>query len=567
MGQALPPELLANHAWRTQFSLNFSGEKVVDLFAGGGGASTGLEMALGRPVDVAINHDPDAISMHRVNHPHTRHYISDVYEVDPLEACEGSPVGHLHASPDCTHFSQAKGGQARKRALRSLSWVVHKWAGAVRPRIITLENVEQILQWSPLVAKRCRKTGRVLRLDGRVAAPGERVPVDQQFLVPDRRRKGHNWRHFVQGLRAMGYAVEWRSIPACVFGAPTTRKRLYLVARCDGQPIVWPSPTHAAIRGSRVKAYATGADCIDWSVPSQSIFGRPKPLAVNTLRRVAKGMGRFVLDAAKPFIVPIANYGAGDSVHSLDEPLRTITAWPKGGSFSLVAPTLVKFRFDSGGAPLTAPLPTITAGGACRRPAGAAHALGISVAFLAQHNNHRGSVPSSGRAITAPLSTVTVRGSQQGLVTARLAPDPLDLARATFRPVEPGAGLPGAMPAIVVAALRVAAFLAAYGDSEDRPFASLTLAERLELVTVRIDGERYLVVDIHLRMLQPRELYRAQGFPDSYEIERGHDGRVFTKSKQVHFVGNSVSPLPMAAIVAANHRQAGTAAEPAACVA
>jgi DNA (cytosine-5)-methyltransferase 1 len=544
MGQALPPDLIANLKWRTQYALNFTDELIVDLFAGGGGASTGLEMALGRPVDVAINHNPHAISLHQVNHPHTQHYISDVYEVNPLLACMGRAVGHLHASPDCTHFSQAKAGQARKRALRSLSWVVHKWAGLVRPRVITLENVEQILHWSPLVAKRCRKTGRVIKIDGSIAAPGERVPVDQQFLVPDRRRKGHNWRHFVNGLRKLGYAVEWRTLAASEFGAPTTRKRLFLVARCDGKPITWAKPTHAAKPRRGLRPLVSAAACIDWSLPTQSIFDRPRPLALNTNRRVAKGMRRFVLDAAAPFVVP-AGTGIG-------------------------APTLIQTSYGErkGQEPraldLFKPLGTVVAGGI-------KHSL--AVAYLAQHNNHRGTVPSAGRSIDEPMSTVTVRGSQQGLVTAHLA---------TLRRHSTGGDVRDTLPAItaggqhhalvqsqlepeeaatIQAALRVAAYLSEHDDTLQRPFASLSEAEQLELVTVIVDGVRYLIVDIHLRMLSPRELFRAQGFPDSYEIERGHDGRVFTKTQQVHFVGNSVSPLPMAALVAALHGEADAAAQ------
>ena len=245
----------------------------VDIFAGGGGASLGSEAGTGRPVTVAINHDEDAISMHRLNHPETEHYISDIYEVDPEDACAGRPVGHLHASPDCTHHSQASGGQPRRKALRSLSWVVHKWAGKVRPRIITLENVHQIVNWSPLVAKRCKSTNRVIKVDRTVAAPGEVVPVNEQFLVPDKSRKGHNWNRFIHGLRDLGYTVEWKLIKACDYGAPTTRERLFLIARCDNKPIVWPKKTHTG-DGSG-KPWVSIAKCIDWSVKSQSIFDRP----------------------------------------------------------------------------------------------------------------------------------------------------------------------------------------------------------------------------------------------------------------------------------------------------
>lgn len=550
-----------NLAWRTQFVMDFAGEIIVDLFAGGGGASTGIEMALGRPVDVAINHDPDAVSMHTVNHPHATHYVSDVYEVDPLKATGGRPIGHLHASPDCTHFSQAKGGQSRKQAIRSLSWVVHKWAGLVRPRVISLENVEQILQWSPLIAKRCKSTGRVIKVDDTVAASGERVPVQEQFLVPDRRRRGHNWGHFVEGLRRMGYAVEWRTLRACAYGSPTTRERLYLIARCDGQPIVWPEPTHAKKPARGQLKHRVAADCIDFSIPGRSIFERPKPLADNTLKRIAKGIDRFVLNAAEPFIVPIANYGRGEVVQPIDEPLRTVTAWPKGGSFAVAAPTLVQTGYGEapGQTPrvldLHNPLGTVVAGG-CK------HAL--VTAFMEQANT--GVV---GHPIDAPVSTIVGKGSTQRLVTAHLA----TLRRNCF-----GRGADEPVPTLTAGAehhalvectlspdqeagaLRVAAFLMHYYSTGgqwgalDKPLGTITTKDRLALVTVYVRGTPYVIVDIHLRMLQPRELYRAQGFPDSYIIDHGHDGRIFTKSKQVKFVGNSVSPLPMAAIVRANHQ-------------
>lgn len=571
---AKPPTDLA---WRTQFRMDFAGEINVDLFAGGGGASTGLEMALGRPVDVAINHDPDAISMHQANHPHAKHYLSDVYEVDPIDATEGRPVGHFHASPDCTHHSQAAGGQPRKRAVRSLSWVVHKWAGTVRPRVITLENVEQILHWSPLVAKRCKTTGRVITTDTvtcpktgrkshRVAEPGERVPVQQQFLVPDKRRRGHNWRHFVEGLRKLGYKVEWRTLRACDFGAPTTRERLFMVARCDGKPIVWPAPTHFKKPKRGQQRWRSAAECIDWTNPSRSIFDRPKPLADATMRRIAKGVQRYVLDAADPFIVPIANYGSGETVQPIGEPLRTITAWPKGGSFAVVAPTLVKFRFGHAGGRLDEPLPTITSGGGSKRPAGAAHAMGIATAYMAQMNGGYNTTP--GHDMRSPTSTITNKGSQQQLVTAHLATLRRNcIGRAANEPV-PTLTAGAEHHALVqctlspeheAGALRVAAFLMHYystgGQWSDitQPMPTVTTRDRLALVTVIVKGTPYVIVDICLRMLQPPELYRAQGFPGRYIFDRGHDGRRFSKSAQVKMVGNSVSPLPMCALAAANH--------------
>ncbi len=545
--------------FKTQYGLSFEGEINGDLFAGGGGASTGFELGTGQPVHFAINHNPDAISQHQANHPGTRHFTSDVFEVDPRQVIAefgGRPIGHLHASPDCTHHSQAAGGQPRKKAIRSLAWVIHKWAGRARPRIITMENVEQMMHWSPLVAKRCPKTGRVIKLDRTVAAPGERVPVQDQFLVPDKRRKGHNWQHFIQGLRAMGYAVQWRTLRACDYGAGTTRERLFLIARCDGQPITWPKPTHAQKPRAGQKKWRTAADSIDWQIPVPSIFTRKRPLADNTLRRIAKGIHKFVLTQADPFIVPIANYGTGESVQPVTEPLRTITAWPRGGSFSLVAPTIVSVAHGNSGGrreyPVNQPLGTVLAGGAT-------HA--VATAYMAQMNGGFNQTP--GHDLRKPVTTITNRGSQQQLVTAFMATLRNNCIGASAGQPLPTISAGGEHHALVqctlspeqeAGALRVAGFLMHYyseggqwGDLR-KPLGTITTKDRLALVTVTIKGQAYVIVDIGLRMLNPRELYNAQGFPPSYIIDHGHDGRRFSKTKQVLFVGNSVSPAPMAAL-------------------
>ncbi|SEJ56904.1 DNA (cytosine-5)-methyltransferase 1 [Pseudomonas linyingensis] len=585
--------------FRTQYTLPLleQDEEInVDLFAGGGGASTGLEMGLGRPVHIAVNHNPAAISMHEANHPGTLHLQTDVWEVDPVQVLAGRRVGWFHASPDCTHHSQAAGGQPRKKEIRDLSWVVIKWAGIATPRIISLENVKQIRQWGPLIAKRCKNTGRVMRLDGTVAAPGERVPRGEQFLVPDPKRKGSTWRRFLQQLEGLGYTVEHRVLRACDYGAPTSRERLFLVARRDGEPIAWPEPTHAAIPAKGQKPYRTAAECIDWSIHSQSIFDRKKPLADATMRRIAKGIQREVLQKAKPFIVPIANWSR-DAVLPVDQPLNTVTAWPRGGSFALASPHLVKFRFDEGGLPLNQPLPTITSGGNCKRPAGAAHAMGVATAFLAQANGGFNTTHSKG--LDEPMTTVTNTGSQQQLVTANMVtlrknaagrgmnePVPTLTAGAEHHAlvtahltamaqnvssIDPEQPLPTVLagaarfgvvectlsPEVEAGALRCAAFLVNYygnGDAREieQPLDTITTRDRLALVTVWIGGDPYLIVDICLRMLQPHELYQAQGFPPNYIITHGHDGRRFTKSEQVHMCGNSVSPPPMAAIARAN---------------
>ena len=350
--------------FKTQYGLGFNpqdDEIVVDFFCGGGGAGTGLEMGLGRTVNVAKNHSPQAISMHTVNHPGAQHFTTDVFEGDPDTECGGKAVGWFHMSPDCTHHSQAAGGQPRKREIRNLSWIGLKWAGMKRPRVISLENVKQILQWGRLIAKRDKATGRVVKLGGDVAAPGEVVPIGQQFLIPDPKQRGRTWRRFVALLEAMGYVVEWKVIKACDFGAPTSRERLFMIARCDGQPIVWPEPTHAKNPTKGQQKWKTAADCIDFTDLGKSIFGRKKDLAPATLRRVAKGMKKFVIDSAAPFIVPIANW-SGETVQSADEPLRTVTSYPKGGAFSVVSPIIAPATHqgsDRINDPLE-PLPTVT---------------------------------------------------------------------------------------------------------------------------------------------------------------------------------------------------------------
>ncbi|WP_296258498.1 MULTISPECIES: DNA cytosine methyltransferase [unclassified Pseudomonas] len=637
--------------FKTQYGLGFDpqdDEIVVDFFCGGGGAGTGLEMGLGRKVNVAKNHSAKAISMHTINHPGAKHFTTDVFDGDPDTECGGKPVGWFHMSPDCTHHSQAAGGQPRKREIRNLSWIGLKWAGKKKPRVISLENVKQILQWGPLIAKRDKDTGRAIKLvavlnakgkeviEKVVAAPGEIVPVGEQFLVPDPKRRGTTWRRFVQLLEGMGYAVEWRVIKACDFGAPTSRERLFMIARCDGQPIVWPEPTHAKKPGKGQQKYRTAAECIDFSDLGNSIFGRKDELADATKRRIAKGMKKFVINNPAPFIVPIANWST-ETVQSMNEPLRTVTSYPKGGSFSVVSPTLVqsgygertgqqprvpgidqplgtvvaggvkhalaaahlvKFRFDDEGKALDEPLPTITSGGNYQRPAGAAHALGIATAFMAQMNG--GFNTTDAKSLNAPMTTVTNTGSQQQLVTAsllhlrsncdaRAVDDPLHTVSAggthhglmtAFMERQFGASvgqeLTGPAPTITAGgggksslvsfelspeheegALRVAAFMISYYGTEnmsscDQPAPTITTKDRLGLVTVMVKGTPYVIVDIRLRMLQPAELYRAQGFPLDYIITHGADGKLFTKTEQVHMCGNSVSPPPMAALARAN---------------
>jgi len=632
-----------------QLVLGLSAKLIVDIFAGGGGWSTAYEHATGQHVHIAINHNPDALSMHEVNHPQARHYIADVWEVCPRQATDGMPVGWLHLSPDCTDHSQAKGGQPRRKNIRALAWVTVRWAGTVTPDIISLENVVQILKWGRLVAKRCPDTGRVITLDmvpdaggrmvNRVADPGERVPVDRQYLVPDPKRQGKHWHRLVAILRGLGYTVDWRELNAADYGAGTTRTRLFMMARRDGQPIVWPQATHFKAPAKGQKRWRAAADGIDWSIEGRSIFNRPRPLADATMRRIARGMKRYVLDSADPFIVPIANWSR-DASHSARQPISTVTAKPRGGSHAVVAPVLAGVGGRAGQSqprPADEPHYTITRKGdsaimapvlvqagygerdgqapRCldhQQPLGTVTAGGIKHAvatgFMVQANGGYNTTPAHD--LSRAASTITNTGSQQQLITAHLvtntsghagrrmdeavptiatgghhglvaahltafrsgavgsdAKEPAPTFTAGGKPQRPSTGnVHGVLeydllPGDEAGALQVAAFLMRYygeggqwGDLRD-PASTLTTRDRLALVTVHIQGTPYVVVDIRLRMLTPAELYDLQGFPPEYIITRGHDGRVFTKSQQVHMVGNSVSPPPAVALIAANAPQ------------
>lgn len=523
-----------------QYLLGLHDELVVDLFAGGGGASTGIEQAIGRHVDIAINHDPQAVALHQANHPQTLHHVSDVFEVAPRAVTHGRPVGLLWASPDCTFHSKARGGkpfrdrrQAHRR--RSLAWVVVRWAKEARPRIICLENVEEFQHWGPLL-----ETGQP---------------------CPDRR--GSTFRRWIAQLRNLGYVVEWRELRACDYGAPTIRKRLFLIARCDGQPIAWPAPTHGApdsagVRQRKLKPWRTAAECMDWSVPCPSIFDRTRPLADATCRRIAKGIVRYVIEAAEPFIVPVTHAG-GDRVHSATEPLRTVTT-ASGGELMLAAPTLVQIGYGErpGQQPrapgLNKPLGTIVG-----TPK---HAL--VAAFLAKH--YTGVIGSD---LVQPIGTVT-SVDHHSLVAANLVhmghgeqcskgkPRWSDGTRDAQEPLNTvtASGVPAAI---------VQSFLVKYyGNEADglpvtEPLHTIPTRDRFGLVMVK--GQPYAIADIGLRMLTPRELYRAQGFPDSYIIDRGGDGRPLTKTSQVRMCGNSVCPPIACALVAANYLETLTRSE------
>lgn len=572
---------------------------IIDNFAGAGGASEGIKLALGRDPDYAINHSAGALTMHRANHPGSVHLCEDVFDVDPKSVVgPDGRVGLAWFSPDCTHFSAARGSKPVSHRVRGLAWVVIRWVKKLdpeqRPEVIILENVREFLTWGPLVKKRTAK-GRVCRdKQGRV------------LEIPDPKRKGITFKRWKTTLERYGYKVEHKILDAADYGAPTHRKRLFLIARRDGKPIVWPRATHGAARGSQLAAgktlfgepqaanrelrpYRTAAECIDWSLPCPSIFlsrkearveakrlglsGLKRPLAHNTMRRIAHGLLRYVMRAGKPFIVPIGygerpgqsprthdvevplptavgankhalvvplitpvqNASNGGPGHDAAKPLNTITAHPKGGGFALSAAYMVKN--NHGEKPhyaIDEPARTIVRGGT--------HHAQV-VAFLAKHF---GGVV--GQAITRPQPTTTARGTQNQIVAANLVK-----LRGTCRD-----GQPVDEPAPTISAqgnhvAAVRAFLVKYYGTAgakpvDAPLDTITAKERMGLIT--IEGEDWQIVDIGMRMLTPRELARCQGFSDDYIFTDK------TKSDQVARIGNSVPPPIAAAIVRANYSEA-----------
>ena len=492
-------------------------EITVDSFAGGGGASSGVELALGRSPDIAINHDAEAIAMHTANHPTTRHYCESVWDVDPVEACAGRKVALAWFSPDCKHFSKAKGSTPREQKIRGLAWSAVRWAQLVKPRVIALENVSEFKDWGPLL-----KSG-----------------------LPNKEKKGQTFRVFVRKLERLGYKVEWRLLKASDFGAPTSRTRFFMVARCDGQPIAWPEPTHGP---GRALPYRTAAECIDWSVEAPSIFDRKKKHAEKTLARIARGVRKFVLTSARPFIVPV-NHGGDRTdhrVHSADEPMRTITGHGRG-SHAVAIPYLVHrsngerpVKVDKDGtvhaaqAPriydIANPLGTIMA-------QGQKHAL-VSAMLIKHNGGHNDQCGASGQTLDKPIDSITGRDSKS-LAAVKLSKrhgldgDTLKRAKAVY------------------------AFLVRYNgkgepESLNKPLGTLTTKDRYGLVTVTVDGEEYVIADIAMRMLIPRELFNAQGFDPSYDITAESVlGKPLTKTAQVKMCGNSVPPPMGAAIVRA----------------
>lgn len=559
-------------------------ELFIDNFAGGGGASTGIEMAIGRSVDIAINHDPDAIAMHKANHPASKHYCEDVWQVDPVEACAGNPVALTWFSPDCKHFSRAKGGKPVDKNIRGLAWVAIKWAYTVRPKVLMLENVPEIQTWGPLgkdgkpIKERAGETfmGFILALTGGIPTwhPAYQEMCDALSIEPTS--------EMAQKLqKGLGYKVQHRTLKSCDYGAPTTRTRFYLIARCDGRPIVWAEPTHAPKDSEAVKQglklpYHTAAECIDWSIPAQSIFERKKPLAENTMRRIARGIQKFVIDNPEPFIVTVNHSGEGFRGQSTDEPLGTITAKngygvvtptivpigygeregqaprvnkvdePLGtvvssGKHYLVAPTLIQYHSETAkdevrGQELTEPLMTQDT----------SNRYAISVAHIMK--NYGGGYNGAGSAADAPLDTVTAK-DHNSIVTAHIMTmrnnmdgQPIDEPLTTI-------SCSGAHHAEVQAFL-VKYFSTGAAKSVNEPLDTVTTKDRFALVTIH--GEEYIITDIKMRMLQPRELFNAQGFPGDYIIDHDADGQPYAKSKQVARCGNAVTPQVPAALVRAN---------------
>lgn len=539
-----------------------NGELIVDNFAGGGGASTGIELATGYSVDIAINHDPEAIKMHKANHPNTKHYCENVWAVDPVKACKGHPVGLAWFSPDCKHFSKAKGGKPKDKNIRGLAWVACRWAGLVRPRVIMLENVEEFKTWGPL----------------------------NRGHHPIKSKQGKTFEKFVQQLNDLGYEVQFKELIAADYGAPTMRKRFFMVARCDGKPIVWPEPTHAPADSEEVKAgllkpYVGAYTQIDFSRPCPSIFDTSeeikekygiravRPLATKTMERIARGLKKFVLDNPEPFIIQ-CNHGGERRPNDIREPMPTITG--KHG-YGIVEPTLAPYMgtntTNHPGGNCKDPIHTITTGnqqclisptliqyhsetvkGEVRgqtieepiMTVDGSNRYGLVTSFL--HKYYDGGYKGAGENIENPLPTVTA-WDHNSVVTANLIQmnnhcDGRDM-RDPIPTITAGDGHFG----------EVRAFLIKYygqstGQDINEPLDTVTSRDRFGLVT--IDGTDYQIVDIGLRMLEPRELYGCQGFPADYIIDHDYTGKTYPRSEQVRRCGNAVCPPIPAAMVRAN---------------
>lgn len=553
-------------------------EIFVDNFAGGGGASTGIEIAIGRSVDIAINHDPAAIAMHRANHPRTQHYTEDVWAVNPTEACAGRPVALAWFSPDCKHFSRAKGGKPVDKSIRGLAWVAIRWAYLVRPRVIMLENVPEIVTWGPLgedgrpISERSGETfgAFVAALTDGMPENHPAIPEMLDALQID--RDSVMAQHIIRN--GLGYRVEYRKLRSCDYGAPTSRERFYLVARCDGEPIRWPEPTHAPRGSMEVMSgeklpYRTAAECIDWTIPAKSIFERDKPLAENTLRRIARGIKKYVIDNPNPFIVTVNHKGDGFRGQDIAEPLGTVTT--KNG-YGVVVPTIMCNNANNVGASVESPLPTVTTGNRNylvapsliqyhgehadetrgqeltepMRTLDTSNRYALSVAAIMK--NYAGGYSGPGSAADDPLHTVTAT-DHNALLTAHIL---------TLRNNQDGQELEEPLSTVTAGGLHhaeVEAFLVKYFSNGapkpvDEPLDTITTKDRFAVVTIH--DEEYVITDIRMRMLQPKELFKAQGFPDNYIIDHDADGNPYPKKEQVAKCGNAVTPPTAAALVRAN---------------
>lgn len=506
-----------------------NGELIVDNFAGGGGASTGIEMATGMSVDIAINHDIEAIRMHKTNHPSTKHYCESVWDINPVEVCKGNPVALAWFSPDCKHFSKAKGGKPKDKTIRGLAWVALRWAALVRPRVIMLENVEEFKTWGPL-----NRRHRTIKA-----------------------KQGVTFQKFCKQLMDLGYQVEFNELVAADYGAPTMRKRFFMIARCDGKPIVWPEPTHAPADSEKVKAgllkpYVGAYTQLDFSRPCPSIFDTAeeikekygiravRPLAPKTMERIARGLKKFVLDNAEPFIVQVNHSGAkSDYCNSMNEPLSTVTS--KHG-FGIVEPYMVQigqtgFATDRS-KDVREPLTTIVSKNE--------HCL-ISP-ILIQYHSETSDSDVRGQTIEKPIMTVD-SSNRYGLVTSFLS---------KFYKSGTGQDVREPLHTITTSAGHfgeVRAFLIKYygectGQDIKNPLDTVTSHDRFGLVT--IEGVDYQIVDIGLRMLEPKELYGCQGFPDDYIIDRDYSGKAYSRTEQIKRCGNAVCPPIPAAMVRAN---------------
>lgn len=541
-----------------------NGELIVDNFAGGGGASTGIELATGYSVDIAVNHDPEAIRMHKTNHPSTKHYCESVWDVDPVKVCDGHPVGLAWFSPDCKHFSKAKGGKPKDKNIRGLAWVALRWAGKVRPRVIMLENVEEFKTWGPL----------------------------NRSHRPIKAKQGVTYRKFIKQLEDLGYTVESRELAAADYGAPTIRKRFFLIARCDGKPITWPEPTHAPAGSPEVEAgvkepYVGAYTQIDFSLPCPSIFDTAeeikekygiravRPLAPKTMERIAKGLKKFVLENAEPFIVQVNHTGSGSGYsNSMDEPLRVITSKHGFGivepymvqigqtgfakdrskdvrkplatvvsknEHCLVSPVLIQYHSETSGSDVRGQQvegPLLTVDGSNR--------YGLVTSFL--HKYYAGGYKGSGDSLENPLPTVT-SWDHNSLCAATLIQmnnhcDGRDISQ-PLQTITAGDGHFG----------EVRAFLIKYygqGTGQDikKPLDTVTARDRFGIVSIK--GVDYQIVDIGLRMLEPKELYGCQGFPEDYIIDIDYTGKAYPRAEQVRRCGNAVCPPIPAALVRAN---------------